>query len=163
MPQKKRVSASPAKKPAKRVSKKSVQRAVPIIAEKISSPLLTLETTPQDEQQEQSLIMPVPEKKSSVREHHVHLTQAVFISVGFMALFTTFLFISTKMKAQEYSASVSAVVAPTPFNTRPPKQPTWWESVDPYTKLYGGTALAGAMVLGLAVALLLPKKRKPAV
>ncbi|MBI2644700.1 hypothetical protein HYW94_00800 [Candidatus Uhrbacteria bacterium] len=106
-----------------------------------------------------SLPASVPQPVTTV-QYHVHLKQAVFLSIGFMVLFTSLLFVSTKMKAQENAASVSAVVAPTPENTRPPKQPSWWETIDPYTKLYGGTGIVGASVLGLATLLLIPKKKK---
>ena len=109
--------------------------------------------------EEEPILIPVPAQPIVIEKHIVHLRQAVFLSVGFMLIFTTFLFVSTKMKAQDNSTSISAVVAPNEFNTRPPKQPTWWEKIDPYTKLYAGTGAVGVLVIGLGVLVLLPKKR----
>lgn len=158
MPPKKRTSVKKRTSPKKRISKSSVNASV-LADEAISVPV-ALDTAPES-QEEPITSAPalVPENSFVIERHHIHITQAVFLSVGFMVLFTTFLFVSTKMKAQDYSASVSAVVAATPFNTKPKPQPTWWDKMDPLTKLYMGTGVVGAFVVGLGALTLLPKKK----
>ncbi len=141
----------------KKISKKRVRASAPVPALEIE-PICVSSDTPL-EIEEQIFVTHIPEKPVIVERHFVHIRQTVFLSVGFMVLFTSFLFVSTKMKAQENSASVSAVVAATPFNTRPPKQPSWWEKIDPYTKLYFGTGAVGALVVGFGALTLLPKKK----
>jgi|GEM_PF-1854496 len=156
--------------PLKIVSKKQtlpkkprVKKSAPkLVSEPITKQVAESVQIPVQElivQEPQQIPQHTPEKIVIVQQH-IHLRQAVFLSIGFMVLFTSLLFVSTRMKAQEYSASISAVVLATPLNTRPPKQPNWWEKIDPYTKLYGGTAIAGVVVIGLAALLLIPKKKK---
>lgn len=161
MPTKKRTSVKKRTLPKKRISKKSVDSS--ILTDEVVTVPASLDTVPEP-QQESTMLTIVPVSKESLisERYHIHITQAVFLSIGFMVLFTSFLFVSTKMKAQENSASVSAVVAATPFNTRPPKQPTWWENIDPLTKLYVGTGVVGAFVVGLGALTLLPKKKTAA-
>lgn len=145
--------------PKKRISKKSVDSSV--FTDEVVCIPVSLDTV-SESRGEPIAVTPIliPEKSSTIERHHAHITQAVFLSVGFMVLFTTFLFVSTKMKAQDYSASVSAVVAATPFNTKPKPQPTWWDKIDLLTKLYVGTGVVGAFVVGLGALTLLPKKKK---
>jgi hypothetical protein len=164
MPQKKRTPDKTKALIKKRAPKKTIRVQESEVQNPMSESLhipMTPETPVEDQiiQEHTYVSQPVPEKV--VVQHHIHLKQAVFLSIGFMVFFTSLLFISTRMKAQEYSASVVATVLPTPLNTRPQKQPTWWDTIDPYTKLYAGTGIAGAIVVGLATLLLLPKKKKP--
>lgn len=77
----------------------------------------------------------------------------------FLVLFATLAFISTQIKAQQYSAGVAAVVAPNPYNTRPPKQTNFFERMDIGTKFTVGSSAALVFMTAILF-LLLHKPRK---
>ncbi|MBI4239998.1 hypothetical protein HY620_03340 [Candidatus Uhrbacteria bacterium] len=70
-------------------------------------------------------------RKSLTYEH------SLLVVASFVLLFSTFLTVSTGLKAQEFAASVSASVPETPYNslTTKNKMIFWWNKLDPYTQL----------------------------
>lgn len=81
------------------------------------------------------------------------------VAACLIMLVTSLLFVSREIRAQQNAASVSAVVLPNEFNTRPPKQKNFIESMSTYQKITYGTGLALAVSVGIATYLLIGSRQ----
>ncbi len=100
-------------------------------------------------------------EKKSIWHMPVRFDHSVLAIASFTMVFTSIMLVSFGSNAQ-YQASVTAVVLPSPENTRV-AQKNFWEKMDPYQQLTAASAAGlGVLMLGAGAIFTQQHRRRPA-